>query len=304
MKRLSAAFIVLLWTAAAFAAEKGKLKVLTSFLPVYCLTVNVAGDAADVQVLISERASPHDFQFSPGDTRKVNEASVIVLNGLGVDVETKLERSLKASGKAQPRIIMSAGLQNELIQSEEHKGHHHHGTENPHVWLDPLLAMHCVSNILKGLQTADPANASTYQSNAQKYLSRLQGLHSEIASGLAVANRAPIVTYHDAFAYFARCYNLRVVGVVEEVADVPPGPRHLAKLRRTIETERVPVIFAEANQSSKLVRQIGRDLKVPVAVLDTLENGVPAAETYEDRMRANLKTIQKELQGYAPAGTR
>jgi zinc transport system substrate-binding protein len=294
--------LLVLCTLVPRSAEPRRLKVLTSFLPVYCFTVNVAGDHADAENLMSGNASPHDYQFSRPEIDKVNAADLIVVNGLGVEVEAKLEKLLKASGKAQRKIELSAGLGQQLIKSAEHAAHDH-GSINPHIWLDPVLATHCVSNVLRGLQAADPANAKAYAQNAEKYLARLSQLHRDLEAGLAFAKGTPIVTHHDAFAYFARRYQLRVVGVVEEVAELSASARHLASLSRIIQAQHVPVIFAEPNSSLKQVRQLAEDLKVSVALLDTLENGQPRPQVYEDAMRANLKTIQKELSGYASART-
>lgn len=301
--RVLGGLLLLLWTFAAYAAEPGRLKVLTSFLPVYCLTVNVAGEHADVENLISGNASPHDYQFSRSEMEKVNAAGLIVVNGLGVELETELDRLLKAEGKRQGKIQVSAGLGEQLIQSDEHVGHDH-GSVNPHIWLDPVLAMYSVSNIVRGLQAADPANAQAYAANAEKFLARLTQLHRDLQTGLAFAKDMPIVTHHDAFAYFARRYQLRVVGVLEEVAEVSPSARHRAKLSRIIRSQKVPVIFAEPNSSLKQVRRLAEDLKIKVALLDTLESGEPRPQAYEDAMRANLKTIQTELGSYASARTR
>ena len=196
------------------------------------------------------------------------------------------------------------GMEPFLISSERDREGHAQGSFNPHVWLDPVLAAHCVTNILRGLQTADPAHSAGYSTNAAIYIAHLQALHREIEGALAFAKGAPIVTHHDAFEYFARRYGLRVVGVVEEVAEVPPGPKDLANLQRTIRSEHVPVIFAEANHALKGVQQLAADAHVRVGVLDTLESGKPSADAYEQGMRENLKTLKKELTGYAPSRAR
>jgi zinc transport system substrate-binding protein len=274
----------------SYPSDQPRLKVLTTFLPVYTFAANVAGDIAEVESLSTINASPHDFQFSPPDIQKVNAADLIIVNGLGLELEAKLEPVLKTAGKLKNKVEMSAGLEPFLISS---------GSVNPHVWLDPVLASHCVTNILRALQSADPAHAPDYASNAAKYVQRLQAVHREIETRLAPVKGAPIVTHHDAFAYFARRYQLRIVGVIEEVPEVTPGAKYLANLQRRIQSEHVRVIFAEANHSSKLARQLAADLRLRMAVLDTLENGKPSAAAYEQGMRENLKTMKRELADYA-----
>lgn len=294
-------FAIVASTVPSYPSEQPKLKVLTSFLPVYIFTANVAGDVADVESLSTINASPHDFQFSPPDVQKVNAADLIIVNGLGLELETKLEPLLKSAGKLKNKTEMAAGLEPFLISGDEDHRGHHHPLFNPHVWLDPVFASYCVTNILLALQTVDPTRASAYASNAARYVQRLQALHRETESGLAFAKGAPIVTHHDAFAYFARRYHLRIVGVMEEVPEVTPSAKYLANLQRVIQSERVRVIFAEANHSSKLARQLAADLRLRMAVLDTLESGKPNATAYEDAMRENVRIIRRELTDYAPS---
>ena len=267
---------------AADAAEARKLKVLTSFLPIYSFTVNVAGDLADVENLLPPGASPHDFQLSPADRKKFGSAELVVVNGLGV--ETWLDKLLKDSKKQVG--IASAGLGKKT---------------NPHIWLDPVLAAHAVTNILRALQVADPAHADGYAANAKAFLGKLAAIDAEFRQGLTPARGAAIVTYHDAFEHLARRYGLRVVAVIEETAEVSPGPRHLARLRQTIQAEGVKAIFTDAEHPQKLAEQLSKDFAVRVAPLHTLENGELTRTAYEDGMRKNLAVLKSTLIGHASA---
>jgi ABC-type Zn uptake system ZnuABC Zn-binding protein ZnuA len=105
--------LVVLGMAETGRAEGRKLKVLTSFLPVYCFTVNVAGDLAEVENLLPPGADPHEFQFSPREMRKLNAADVIVINGL--QLESWLDRVIKSTDHPQTVVEMAAGLKSELI---------------------------------------------------------------------------------------------------------------------------------------------------------------------------------------------
>jgi zinc transport system substrate-binding protein len=280
-------------------AEGRKLKVLTSFLPVYCFTANVAGDLAEVENLLPPGADPHDFQFSPREMRKLTSADMIVINGLGL--ESWLDRIL--SSPDRPRIIVEAasGLKAELITSLPYipagdgANAGERAAPNPHIWLDPRLAEHAVTNILAALQKADPANAAGYEQNARRYVAQLEQLDTELRAGLAAAKGQPVITFHNAFPYFARRYDLKIVGVVEQVPDVQPSPRYLAALGQVIRREQVKVIFAERQSSPRLAEQIGRDYHVPVAQLDTLEAGEFKPDAYEAGMRSNLLVLEKTL---------
>src|SRR6185503_8168272 len=166
---------------------------------------------------------------------------------------------------------------------------------NPHVWLDPVLACQMVTNIVRALQRADPPRAPQYSSNGLACVRNLTRLDDQLRQRLAPFRGAPIVTYHDAFAHFARRYELRVVGVIEEVPDVGPSLAQVGRLARMIRQERVRAIFTEPHHSGKVAHQLGQDLNVPVAPLDTLENGPLAPDTYETGMRSNLRVLERIL---------
>jgi zinc transport system substrate-binding protein len=293
-------------------AGERKLTILTTILPVYCFTANVAGDLARVENLLPPGVGPHDYQFTPRDLRRLAEADVIVLNGL--ELENWLERAFKKIFAERPPLMVeaTAGLEEGLIRSEEtghhHHGHHHHGHGhaacvhgvNPHVWLDPKLAARCVKNILAALVQADPANAAGYEQNAAAYLDRLRGLDEEIAGMLAEVRGQAFVTYHDAFPYLVRRYGLRQVGVVEKVPEVQPSARYLRELSQLIRRENVQVIFTEPQFNSRLGVRLSRDLKVRLAELDPLETGPAEPRAYEEGMRHNAEVLRQQLGGKTP----
>jgi len=120
-------------------------------------------------------------------------------------------------------------------------------------------------------------------------------LDRELRDGLMPFKDEPIVTFHDSFSYFARRYGLRVVGVIEEVADVAPSPRTLSRLYAKIRETRPKCIFTEPQFPSGLAKTISQDLHVPVAALNTLETGPFTANAYENGMRENLKILRENL---------
>ena len=152
--------------------EPKRLRVLTSFLPVYCFAANVAGDRAVVENLLLANMGPHDYQFSRRDLEKVSRADLILVNGLGL--ETWLEKLLRNTPGSRAVVAVSDGLTNEWITGrpghqhahdahDEHDAHAHPpGAPNPHLWLDPRLAMSAVTNVLNAFRKADPANAAAY----------------------------------------------------------------------------------------------------------------------------------------------
>ena len=290
-------FITVLFLAASLRSAERPPRVITSFFPLYCWTANVAGDDAQVECLLSSRTEPHDYAFTPGDARRLQRADLIVVNGL--TLEAWLPKFLRGSPGSSHRVVnISAGLAAQLIVGRhEHQHHEHTETEhaNPHVWLDPVLAMHGVSNILAALQRTNPSRAAAYASNAQAYLAKLDQLDRDVHDGLASVTNRTVVTYHDAFPYFARRCGFEIAGVVEEVPEVNPTPKYLAKLSRMMRERNIRVIFIAVGGRTRLAERIAADLRVELVELDTLESGPLRPAAYEERMRHNLSVLQKQL---------
>lgn len=292
--------LLLVFATSARAAEK--LKVLTSFLPVYCFVSNVAGEYADVENFLPQGSGPHDYQFTPRDIRKLSDADLVFINGLGI--ESWLSKALDASGsKKGSKVIELAGtLKTELIRSEhgislggKDDDHDHSHGPNPHIWLDPQLAILCVKNAEAALSKADSKNAAHYAANAKAYIEKLQSLDDSILATLKPVQKNAFVTFHNAFPYFVRRYELKLVGVVEEVPDVQPSPRYLKKLLDVIRDNKAKAIFAEPQFSKKIVERIATDAGVSLGTLDTLETGDLKPSAYEEGMRRNAETLLKHL---------
>ena len=303
----AAAFLSIL---ASFPAQCAapKLKALTTILPLYCFAANVVGTLADVENLLPGNVGPHDFQFSARDLQKISEADLIIVNGLGL--EAWLDKPLQTLAKARKVALVEAseGLTAaELVNSssqlagisetqESHGRSSKYGGPNPHIWLDPRLAMHAVTNILRAFQLADAANASGYAENAGAYLRRLAQLDATIQIGLTPIQGVPFIAYHDAFAYWMRRYDLRLVGVVEAIPEVDPSPQQLHRLCGVIRQTGAKAIFTEPQFSSRLARQIARDLKLSIGELDPMETGPFTLTAYEDMMQANMHSLLRNLQ--------
>src|SRR5205085_2715972 len=155
------AVISIVFFATALSAVEVSPRVVTSFLPLYCWTANVAGTNATVENLLPPRAEPHEYAFTPGDARKLSQGDLIVVNGLGL--EAWLPKFLGGSPVARERtVIASADLGAQLIAGENTQ-------MNLHVWLDPQLTTQSAINIIAALPRIDPIHASTYASNVTRF---------------------------------------------------------------------------------------------------------------------------------------
>ncbi|MBC8003239.1 MAG: zinc ABC transporter substrate-binding protein [Opitutaceae bacterium] len=301
---------LVVWAGVFSCAAGEKIRVVTTILPVYCFAKNIAGDLADVSSLLESGVGPHDFQYKASDLSRLKQADIVVLNGLGL--ESWMQRALESSkptGRMRLVVEASSGLKSELIyhvtelqlggdmkkETKVHDHDHGHDMANPHTWLNPRLAMHAVTNILQAFQKADPGNAPRYAENARQYLERLSTLDSELDTALKPLRQKAFVVFHDAFPYFTSRYQLRMVGVIEEVPDVEPTLKYLSNLTKTIRKNGVKVIFAEPQFPVPLAKRIASDTGVRLSELDPLETGRFEPTAYEDGLRQILKTLVNEL---------
>ena len=294
MKPISSLILTLacLLVPSAHAQTTKKLTIVTSFLPIQSHAAAIAGDNAKVSQLLSQETGPHDFQLKPADVKKVADADLFIINGVGI--EGWLEELVRKLGRKKPVVIDASKGATLLASPEEFQsGRRDSGySENPHVWLDPLIAQQQVANILRALRKADPANAETYTRNAKSYLAKLKKLDADFKTAMDSLPNKNLVTFHDAFPYLARRYGLNYVGYISEFPEKDPTPKQLATLLDKIKTQRVGVLFAEANYAPRLLKRVAAQSGAKVSQLDTLEVGQGHASAYLDRMRANLAALR------------
>lgn len=275
-----------------------RLKVVATFLPMYWFTKAVAGDLAKVDVLIPPGVEVHEYQTKPKDVQAIAEADLIVKNGLGL--EQFLQDTLKnAQNPQRKEIDASTGIQplqevSPVVktgsEAEEHHDHDH-ASGNPHVWLDPILAIKQVQNIRDGLIAADPTNKATYEANAANYIQQLQELDRQFKQTLQPYPNCTFITFHDAYPYLAKRYQLQQMAVVE-IPEDRLSPGDIAKTIATVKKYKVKALFGEPGVDNKLLSSLSKDLNLTLRTLDSLESGTLEPQHYFTAMKANLQTIE------------
>lgn len=278
-------------------AQPRKTKVVTTFLPIYLFTKAVAGNVADVEILVPPGTEVHEYQATPENVKAIATANVLVKNGLGLE-EFLSDTVKNAQNSKLTEIDASKGIKplNEIspvektAKTEEHHGHEH-GKGNPHVWLDPVLAKQQVTNIRDGLIAADPGNKANYQANAAAYIQELETLNSEFQETLQKTPNCTFVTFHDAFPYLAKRYNLKQVAVVE-IPEDQLSPTDVQNAIDAVKKYKVKALFSEPGVDNKLLTSLSKDLKLNLRTLDSMETGETNPQYYLKAMRANLQTLE------------
>lgn len=278
-------------TAQPVANAKKKLRVVATFLPVYLFTKAVAGDAAQVDILLKPGTEVHEYQSTPADVKALAETDVVVKNGLGI--EEFLDNTIKSAQNSKLKVIdASQGITPvNKISQVVHIGKEEHSSGNPHVWLDPMLAKKQVETIRDGLISADPENKAKYEANAAAYLQQLTALNSEFEQVLKPFQDRTFITFHDAFPYLAKRYDLKQVAVVE----IPEDQLSPADVKTTIDSVKqfqAKALFSEPGVDNKLLNSLSNDLKVTLRPLNSLEAGETDPQYYLTAMRSNLQTLK------------
>jgi ABC-type Zn uptake system ZnuABC Zn-binding protein ZnuA len=277
------------------------MQVVTSNVLLADFARQVGGDQIEVTSLIPPGVDLHSFQTTPGDSVAVSRARVIVTNGFGLDdfllpvFDTAKQPNAVHVVAAQGLESLGEELPAEAQKAAGHSGDADHAHESPHFWQDPLLAVHYVERIRDGLAQADPVNAPVYQAIALRYIHQLQDLHQEIARTLdqVPPQRRHLVTYHNAFEYFARRYGWQTsYFVVGDGSEASPG--QVSAVMTRLKEQGIPAVFAEPQFRSDLLDQAAQDAGVPVGIIysDVLDDTVP---TYIEMMRFNARSLAQHL---------
>ena len=276
-------------TNTAGGGKDGSFHIVTSFYPMYVATINITQGVDGVTVTNMTKPQTgclHDYQLMTEDMKTLENADAFVINGAGMedfmDKVTEQQKNLKV-------IDASRGIK--LIHDEE--------GDNPHVWLSVTDAIQQVRNIADQLKKADPAHADAYEKNAAAYIENLTSLKTEMHAALDNVPHKDIVTFHEAFPYFAEEFHLNIIGVVEREPGTEPTPTELQETIEQVKGLSAKVLFTEPQYSPAAAETIARETGAKIYTLDPVVTGeaTPAAkDAYLDTMRKNMNTLKEALQ--------
>jgi len=265
--------------------SSGKLTVVTTIYPLADFVKNVAGDKVEVVTLLRPGDSPHTYEPSSRDMKAIARATLLVVNGAGLDFW--VEKLKSAASDNMVELDTSAILEKEglLISGDAHD----EGGTNPHYWLDPVLAEKQVEAIAAALGAVDPDNKDFYLENAASYVGELKSLDEEIKNATQSFSSREFVTFHPAWTYFAKRYGLVEAAVIEEAPGKEPTIEELGRIIDLVEDLKVKAIFAEPQFSTKAADAIARDSGAEVLLLDPIGGlGLDGRDSYIALMRYNV----------------
>ena len=288
MRCFSLFLICLVLAISAPTHAQDRVHVVASFSILGDFVRNVGGDRISVTTLVGPDSDVHVYAPAPADARKIADAKLLVINGLGL--EGWLPRLLQASGSKAPIVTATKGIVPLKAGSDA----------DPHAWQSVADAKIYVANIRDALDAADPADGELFRGNAQAYLTKLDALDREVreAIGQLPPGRRKVISTHDAFGYFASAYGIEFIAPVGVSTESEASARDIAAIITQIRTEKIPAVFLENISDPRLIRRISAETGARVGgtlFSDSLTAEKGDAPTYIELVRHNIKALTSAL---------
>ncbi|MEX2166007.1 MAG: metal ABC transporter substrate-binding protein [Methyloceanibacter sp.] len=275
---------------AELRAANKPLRVVTTFTVLQDIAQNVAGDRAIVESITKPGAEIHDYQPTPLDIVKAQDADLVLWNGF--NLERWFEKFFQNVSDV-PNVVLTDGVEPMGISEGPYTG-----KPNPHAWMSPSNALIYVENIRKAFVENDPKNAEIYNRNAEIYAAKIKAIDEPLRKRLSAIpeDRRFLVTSEGAFSYLTRDYEMREAYLWPINADEQGTPQQVRKVIDLMREKHIPVLFSESTISDRAAKQVAKETGARyggVLYVDSLsaENGpVP---TYLDLLKVTVETIAK-----------
>ena len=279
---------LMLVTAIPAASAEARLNVVASFSILGDFVRNVGGERVNVTTLVGADGDVHVYTPAPADARRIADAKLVILNGLGL--EGWLPRLVQSSGSKAVIVAATKGIAPLKI----------HSVADPHGWQSVPNAKIYVANIRDALVAADPADAATYRANAQSYLAQLDRLDSEVRGIIATIppDRRKVISTHDAFGYFAAAYGIEFIAPLGVSTESEASARDIARIITQVRSAKIPAVFLENVSDPRLMRRISAETGSRIGgtlYSDSLTGEKGDAPTYIDMVRHNIKALTSAL---------
>lgn len=276
-------------------ADAARLNIVATFSILGDFAKNVGGERVNVTTLVGPNSDTHVYTPTPSDAKKITDAKLVIVNGLGL--EGWLPRLVKSSGSKAATVVATKGIATRKIED----GHSHDPSDaDPHAWQSVVNAKTYVTNIRDALIAADPAGAEAYNANAASYLSKLDALDRDVREAVAKIppERRSVISTHDAFGYFAAAYGIKFIAPQGVSTESEPSARDIAAIISQIKKQKIPAVFLENVSDPRLMRRIAAETGANIGgtlYSDSLTDEKGPAPTYIDMVRHNIKALTSAL---------
>jgi len=290
-----------------FTPANAELKVVTSIKPIHSLASYLMDGVGKPDLIVDGYASPHGFSMKPSHAQMLQNADIVFWVGEGM--ENFLEKPLSSIAKKAEKIELMEikglnvlkfrernifdehdhdhGHDDHAKKEDDHDDHghddhgkkeddhddhghegHNHGEFDAHIWLDPINAKAILIEMVEHIIENDPKNEAKYKNNLDKALKDIDKMTIEVMTELS--NSVSSIVFHDAYQYFEKRFNVKILGAFTVNTDVMPGAEQLAEIREIIEHDKVACVFSEPQFNPDIINAVSKDMKIKTGVLDPL----------------------------------
>lgn len=288
MSKFSLFSILVMLVAGVLPAGAEPLKVVATFSILGDLVRNVGGDNVAVTNLVGPDSDAHVYSPTPADARKIADAKLIFVNGLGF--EGWLPRLVQSSGSKARIVTASNGISTRRLGS----------AADPHAWQSVSNAKIYVANIGAALAAADPSAAEQFAKNTKAYVEKLDALDREVRDAVArlPPDRRKVISTHSAFGYFAAAYGIEFIAPRGVSTESEPSARDIAGIITQIKRSKIPAVFLENVSDPRLMQRISAETGAKVGgtlYSDGLTGEKGDAPTYIEMVRHNIRALTRAL---------
>ncbi|WP_286240694.1 zinc ABC transporter substrate-binding protein ZnuA [Neptuniibacter halophilus] len=292
MKKIS--FVALLVSLFSSNLLAQSLNVVTSIKPLQLVAEAIVADLGKVDVLIPPGASPHHYALRPSDLRRLNDADLVVW--VGPEMEQFLGKALKST-PAPVLQLMEGDAQAAGGHAHDHaEGEHHHGENDPHIWLDPVLMLEAADQIRQQLSLQAPKQAAQLQANYERFSAELIAAEAHVRQQLLPLQKRGFVVFHDAFSLLVDHYGLNQRAYFTVDPARAPGAKKLQQIQTLLEQENIGCVFTEPQFKAAVIERIVSGYPVRLGQLDPLAIDITTEQGYPGYLRALGANIQSCLQ--------
>jgi zinc transport system substrate-binding protein len=281
-----------------------KLRVVTSFYPLYEFTKEIGGEKIDLSTIIPFGVEPHDWEPSPQKITELYNADIIIYNGIGFDSwlsNTNSNTNTNSIDKSN-LVDISKGVQLIELKKQDDKPSptNYKSSFDPHIWLDPLIAKNITKTISSYLIKSDPANSDYYKLNTDKFIKQLDLLDKEIKKSLTNCKLNEFISFHEAFQYFANRYGLTQHSVQGLSPEGEILPQQISKIISLAKNLNINIIYSEELKDPRLAEILASELPNGSVLLLSPIEGIDKVEqenniSYIDKMKTNIDNLGKGL---------
>lgn len=262
-----------LLSAQTTADVTAKLNVFASILPQKFFIEQIGGDLVNVEVLVGPGMSPHTYEPLPQQMSSLSRADIFF--AIGVPFEKILRKKLVSVCPNLKIVDTDVGIKRRMMQTHEESGHvhsadckHETGEADPHIWLDPELAIVQGQNIAAALKEALPGKVEIINTRLADFTSRLRALITELTTLLGPVKGETMLVFHPAFGYFADRFGLKQKAI--EIEGKEPAPRQLVELIRRCRAENIHIVFVQKQFPTAAAETVARSINGSVVIIDPL----------------------------------